>query len=181
MWSGVWRSGCQRLTAGVAQESECRAAPKCHMGLFPSPQAWRLPLLVLCFLQDQQTGYFQGVHVCVISHFSCVWLFPTPWTVAYQAPLSMGFSRQNIAISSSKGSSQTQGSNPCPVSPALQAHSLPTEPTGKLIFKVRDASIKDTHIPSSKWWLRWQWGTELQMEWPWNKAHSDLETGKQPT
>ena len=26
--------------------------------------------------------------------FSCVWLFTTPWTVARQAPLSMGFSRQ---------------------------------------------------------------------------------------
>ena len=26
--------------------------------------------------------------------FSCVWLFATPWTIAYQAPLSMGFSRQ---------------------------------------------------------------------------------------
>ena len=25
---------------------------------------------------------------------SCVWLFATPWTVAYQASLSMGFSRQ---------------------------------------------------------------------------------------
>ena len=25
---------------------------------------------------------------------SCVWLFVTPWTVAYQAPPSMGFSRQ---------------------------------------------------------------------------------------
>jgi len=24
---------------------------------------------------------------------SCVWLFATPWTAAYQAPLSMGFSR----------------------------------------------------------------------------------------
>ena len=26
--------------------------------------------------------------------FSCVWLFATPWTAAYQAPPSMGFSRQ---------------------------------------------------------------------------------------
>ena len=26
--------------------------------------------------------------------FSRVWLFVTPWTTAYQAPLSMGFSRQ---------------------------------------------------------------------------------------
>ena len=25
---------------------------------------------------------------------NCVWLFATPWTVAYQAPLSMGFSQQ---------------------------------------------------------------------------------------
>ena len=31
---------------------------------------------------------------CVLSHFSPVWLFVTPWTVAHQAPLSMGFSRQ---------------------------------------------------------------------------------------
>ena len=31
---------------------------------------------------------------CVLSHFSCVQLFATPWTVAHQAPLSMGFSRQ---------------------------------------------------------------------------------------
>ena len=31
---------------------------------------------------------------CVLSHFSCVQLFVTPGTVACQAPLSMGFSRQ---------------------------------------------------------------------------------------
>ena len=29
-----------------------------------------------------------------VKSLSCVWLFATPWTVAYQAPLSMGFSRQ---------------------------------------------------------------------------------------
>ena len=34
------------------------------------------------------------MYSCVLSHFSCVQLFVTPWTVAYQAPLSMGFSRQ---------------------------------------------------------------------------------------
>ena len=32
--------------------------------------------------------------LCVLSHFSRVRLFVTLWTVAYQAPLSMGFSRQ---------------------------------------------------------------------------------------
>ena len=30
----------------------------------------------------------------LLSRFSCVQLLATPWTAAYQAPLSMGFSRQ---------------------------------------------------------------------------------------
>ena len=30
----------------------------------------------------------------MLSHFSCVGLFTTPWTVTLQAPLSIGFSRQ---------------------------------------------------------------------------------------
>ena len=34
------------------------------------------------------------IHVCVLSSFSCVWLFVTPPTAARQAPLSMGVSRQ---------------------------------------------------------------------------------------
>ena len=34
------------------------------------------------------------LHVCVLSHFSHVRLFATRWTVACQAPLFMGFSRQ---------------------------------------------------------------------------------------
>ena len=31
---------------------------------------------------------------CVIKHFSCIQFFATPWTAARQAPLSVGFSRQ---------------------------------------------------------------------------------------
>ena len=31
---------------------------------------------------------------CVLSHFSCVQLFATPWTVACRTPLPMAFSRQ---------------------------------------------------------------------------------------
>ena len=34
------------------------------------------------------------VCVCVSQSLSCVWLFATLWTVACQAPVSMGFSRQ---------------------------------------------------------------------------------------
>ena len=43
-----------------------------------------------------RTGCFPGtcVCLCVLSLSSRVQLFVTPWTVAHQAPLSMGFSRQ---------------------------------------------------------------------------------------
>ena len=34
------------------------------------------------------------VRTCLLSHFSCVLVFVTLWTIAHQAPLSMGFSRQ---------------------------------------------------------------------------------------
>ena len=33
-------------------------------------------------------------YMCMLSHFSHVWRFVTPCTVAHQAPLFMGFSRQ---------------------------------------------------------------------------------------
>ena len=36
----------------------------------------------------------QFPRACMLSRFSRVHLFVTPWTVAHQAPLSMGFSRQ---------------------------------------------------------------------------------------
>ena len=35
-----------------------------------------------------------SMHTCVLSHFSHVQLFETLWTVSQQAPLFMGFSRQ---------------------------------------------------------------------------------------
>ena len=44
-----------------------------------------------------------SLHVWVLSCFSHAQLFVTPWTVAHQAPLSVGFSRQEywrrVAIS----------------------------------------------------------------------------------
>ena len=36
----------------------------------------------------------ESMHACVLSHFSRVRLFATVWTIAPQASLSMGFSRQ---------------------------------------------------------------------------------------
>ena len=56
----------------------------------------------------------------------------TPWTVACQAPLSMGFSRQEHC-SGFPFPSPEDLPNPGiePRSPALQADSLPSEPPGK--------------------------------------------------
>ena len=66
--------------------------------------------------------------VCVLSHFSHVQLSETLWTVARQAPLSMGFSRQEYWSGlpcPPPGSPPDPEIEPAsPVSPALQAASL---------------------------------------------------------
>ena len=43
---------------------------------------------------DKQTGNKDNSCVCMLSQLSSVQLLETPWIVARQAPLSMGFSRQ---------------------------------------------------------------------------------------
>ena len=64
---------------------------------------------------------------------SRVRLFATPWTVAYQAPPSLGFSRQEYW---SGLPFPSPGDLPNPGikagSPVLQADALPSEPPGKL-------------------------------------------------
>ena len=63
---------------------------------------------------------------------SRVQLFATPWTIAYQAPPSMGFSRQECWSGlpfPSPGHLPDPGNEPG--SPALQADTLPSEPLGK--------------------------------------------------
>ena len=70
-----------------------------------------------------------------VKSFSRVQLFVTPWTVAYQALRSMGFSRQEYW---SGLPCPPPGDLPdlgiklaSPVSPVLQTDSLPLEPLGK--------------------------------------------------
>ena len=66
----------------------------------------------------------------------------TPWTVAHQAPLSMGFPRQEYwsGLSfPSPGDLPKPGIEP--MSPALQADTLPTEPPGKPPIKVAAAKL----------------------------------------
>ena len=60
-------------------------------------------------------------------------LFATPWTVAYQAPPSMGFSRQEYWSGlpfPSPGDLPDPGIKPR--SPTFQADALPAEPPGKV-------------------------------------------------
>ena len=79
-----------------------------------------------------------SVCACMLSHFRCVWLYATLWTVAGQAPLSMGFSMQGYWSGlpfPTPGDLPHPGVKPVsPVFPALQADSLPAEPWGKLSF-----------------------------------------------
>ena len=75
------------------------------------------------------------MHVCVPSHFSCVRLFATLWPVARQAPLSMGFSRQEYWSGvpfAPAGGLPDPGMEPRSLtSPALQGASLPLAQSGK--------------------------------------------------
>ena len=67
---------------------------------------------------------------------NCVQLFATPWTVAYQALLSMGFYRQEYWSGlpfPSPGDLPNPGIEPIsPVASSLQADSLLLEPSGPL-------------------------------------------------
>ena len=67
-----------------------------------------------------------------VKSLSCVQLFVTSWTVAYQASLSMGFSRQEYWRElpfPSPGDLPNRGTEPG--SPALEADALTSEPPGK--------------------------------------------------
>ena len=67
-----------------------------------------------------------------VKSLSRVWLFANPWTVAYQAPPSMGFSRQEYLSGlpfPSPGDLPDPGIKPR--SPAFQADTLTSEPPGK--------------------------------------------------
>ena len=88
-------------------------APALAGGFFTTSTTWGYPLVK-------------------VKSLSCVRLFATPWTVAYQAPPSMGFSRQECWSGlpfPSPGDLPNPGIEPR--SPALRADALPSEPPGR--------------------------------------------------
>ena len=87
-----------------------------------------------CVLSNLHTVpvVLSDLRACMLSGFSRVWLFMTPRTVAHQAPLSMGFSKQrywNGLPFPSPGDLPHPGIEPG--SSALKANSLPSVPPGK--------------------------------------------------
>ena len=84
-----------------------------------------------------------GMHA---QSLSCVRLFATPWTVACQVPLTMGFSRQEywrgLPFPPSGGLSDP-GTEPMSLtSPALTGRFFTTEPPGKPTKCVPEPQIK---------------------------------------
>ena len=99
--------------------------------------------------------FFSQTMLALRECFSCVWLFATLWAVAYQAPLSIGFSRQDY-----------WSGLPCPpledlpnpgiesVSPALQADSLPLSHQGILNGLAQFSPVQFSHsVMSDSSWL----------------------------
>ena len=90
----------------------------------------------------------------MLSCFSRVLLSVTPWTVVRQAPLSMGFSRQEY-----------WSGLPCPppgdlpdpgierVPPALAAGSLPLVPSGKPVFGLKQTEKVLKNMSAFKIWI----------------------------
>ena len=102
--------------------------------------SWVLPHIFVVAVQ-----LLKKVKMKSLSRF---WLFATPWTVAYQAPPSMGFSRQEYWSGlpfPSPGDLPDRGVEPG--SPEFQAEALTSEPPGKLCSSL--SNLVDCSTPGS--------------------------------
>ena len=105
--------------------TEEKIKQKCHLSVTESSS--HMLKIKLC-LQPPFTNKW-------VKSLSSVRLFATPWTVAYQPPPSMGFSRQEYwsgLLFPSPGDLPDPGIDPG--SPAFQADTLTSEPPGKLLI-----------------------------------------------
>ena len=92
--------------------------------------------LIKCFIYPQRTESMirrgRKKERKKVKSLSCVQLFSAPWTVAHQAPPSMGFFRQEYWSGlpfPSPGDLPNPGMEPW--YPAFQADALTSEPPGK--------------------------------------------------
>ena len=98
-----------------------------------------LPLIGILSLSLSLSPPFLSPLCCVLSHFSHVQLFVIPWTVACQAPLSMGFSRQEywsgLPFPSPRGLPDLGMEPKSLTSPALAGWFFTTSTTWEALFK----------------------------------------------
>ena len=110
-----------------------------HIPSFSTPRSPASPDISFCTAAGDQFGRW----VCgLVLSRSVVSDSVVPWTVARQAPLSMGFSRQEhgsgLPFPSPRDLPDPRME---PRSPTLQADSLPSEPAGKPLKGPRQAAI----------------------------------------
>jgi len=112
---------------------------------------------------------------------SRVRLFATPWTIAYQAPPSMGFSRQECWSGLpfySPGDLPDPGIEPR--SPALRADALPSEPPGKLENVVQFSSVQFSRsVVFYSLWLHESQHARPPCPSPTPRVHSDSRPSSQ--
>ena len=90
--------------------------------------------------------------VIVVKSVNRVQLFVTPWTVTCQAPLSMGFPRQEYrSLLPFPSPEDLPGIKP--MSPAFQAHSLPLSHLGSPM-KYYSAIKKNKIMPFTTTWMK---------------------------
>ena len=123
----MWAEGKASFSGSICRQALQRPADSIHQGLKSSS---------------------------MLSRFSPVWLFGTPWTVTHQAPLCMGFLRPEYWSGlpfPSPGDRPDPGIEPR--SPTLEAGALPSEPPGNPCVKwtVSPSVVSDSAIPWTAW------------------------------
>ena len=116
-----------------------------------------------------------------VKSLSRVRLFATPWTVAYQAFLSMGFSRQEYQSGlpfPSPGDLPDPGIKPR--SPALEAGTLISEPPGtqKASLQTKLVEVMEFQLSCFKSWKMMLWKGCTQYASKFGKLSSGHRTGK---
>ena len=107
--------GCHFLLRGIfLTQGSNPGLPHCRWILYQRSLYWATREALICTVGSKNTlesittpgccnnltvsDWIIFTRLCVLSHFSPLWLFATLWTVVHQPPPSMGFSRQEYWI-----------------------------------------------------------------------------------
>ena len=128
----VWAT---REAPGIDCTGKSKFFPASNSLLFLNRNSWYLLILQWNRSDGGGRGDFLGPgRKKEMKSLSCIRVFATPWTVAYQAPLSMGFSRQEYWSGLPFPSPEDLPDPEIePGPPALQADALASEPPWKYL------------------------------------------------